>query len=333
MELNINKRQFLIWMLTITISILTLGSQVLAAANPMNIMTINGSILPEYDNKYLLELYTITMTNTSDKPFAGELTWRIPKNSSKAFVAKNEDLSKNKSIGKTRSFGDYDELYWTPNKPIPPKGIVNWHIEYYNTTAIQGETEKKFTYNFKQPYKIDIASLVLLQPKKATNFQLIPAPENTKQSEQGQLYGYSLKDSQPNEEKIIKVNYTKTDPNPSFSSNSNTVAIGDNTGNLQGETSTAATPTSNNKIIMYLSIALIVLIAVVAIILLNKNEVKNQIVEKDKANEDDLNDDLNDYSGQELDVKDNKAKDKLKQDLINGMITESEYYEKLAELE
>lgn len=341
MKLKVNKKILLITVLTVVLFIFNLSSQALAAANPMTIMTINGSILPEYDNKYLLQLYTITMTNTSDKPFSGELTWRIPKNAQSIFVSRNEDLDKNQSIGSVRSFSDYDELYWTPKTPIPPKGVVNWHIEYYDTTAIQGNTDKNFTYTFKQPYKIEIASLVILQPTKATNFQLIPAPENTQQSQQGELFGYSIRNGQPNEEKTIKVNYTKTDPNPSFGSNSKTVAIGDNTGKIQGTTNST---TNSNNTLMYLLIALIIIISAVVIVLIKKQDqpqiAKTKRVKREELDSTDYaeeyNEDINSAtidSYQEVNPKIQKIKDKLKQEMLNGNITESEYYDKLLELE
>lgn len=348
--------------LTLTLSLFS-GVGLTAGPKEITIRSLESLVMPEYDNLHLLEVNTVTMYNNSDKEFKGELVWQLPKGAINVVVVKSQNVNtpSAQSLGKVRSQENYDELYWTPNESIPAKGQVSWHIEYYNPNAIQGTNDKTFEYIFQQPYNVNLGSISILQPLKASNFKTDPSPQNQQSTNQGVVYSFQVKENKVSVPIPIKVSYLKTDPNPSF--NNNQAQGGQDQGN---QTTPQGANNQKNNTTLYVLIALIIIIAAAAIVIIMKSEVNNEIIKTKKREsrkayqdfydieefdedaeiddfiEDELEDEFADEAPEEdeenLDVDQGKvnlikAKKELRAKFEKGLITEIDYNEQLAELE
>ena len=186
-----------------------------AAENPLTVTSAEISVMPEYDTSDVLVLYALRYVNNSDEPYAGEIRFPVPKETTNNIVKEDIPNSDSHLNVRVEDHGDYAELVWTPAGAIEPKASYPIHLEYYYN-PLPGTGEKTFEYRFIAPTAVEKASIGVLQPLKATDFKMDPSGIMMGQTSDGfNTYGLDRSGLKPGDEIKFTVSYKKDDPNPS----------------------------------------------------------------------------------------------------------------------
>ncbi len=109
-----------------------------------------------------------------------------------------------------------------------------FRVEYYDN-VITGTTDKQIAYDFRWLYPISDLTVVVQQPLKASNYSVTPAGKQTTQ-DQFTVYTYTYTNPDINQPLHFNISYTKTDPNPSLSSQTPAATSGVEGGLILGVT-------------------------------------------------------------------------------------------------
>jgi hypothetical protein len=117
---------------------------------------------------------------------------------------------------KTIDRGIYDEVRLL--LPYP-----NFYLSFH-TPRLDTEAERReFDYRIKANHRIKTMEVDIQQPLRATDFNISPPRKAARSHAEAQLsmirgfkhFAYTLTDISEGEEAVFKINYRKTDPNPS----------------------------------------------------------------------------------------------------------------------
>lgn len=329
---------------------------VMAAPNTIEVNSLETQVMPEYDAPDILIVNAIKFKNNSSQEYTGDLKWRVPKGSLKQIV-KDNSQGDNHIQYQTVAGKDYDEFVWKVPKALASGEIREYHLEYYYNN-LKGNPDKQFTFDLSQPYPISSAKYFVIQPKTASNFKL-PADFGQPLVGNGLNYYQKIYNNIQADQKVsLTVSYTKTDPNPSIQPGQQP---GQNQSQGQvGNGNTGTGTTSSSKVvIIFLAGLAVVIVLIITKAMVNKNRYNDD--EEDEDDDEEFSAYIpkkqnnrnqrqvrksqtrtNLYSEDKesrgevkkgsikwLDVQ----KKKLRQQLIDGRITESLYHELLMELE
>ena len=338
-----------IYIFTMLLTLIFSVNYAWAQENTLQIQKLEIQILPEYDTSDILLLNLIEFKNISDQNFSGELRWKVPKGSKTHIVTANNQPDNHLQIAVT-SEEKFDVVTWKLPTPIKPGETSAVHLEYYYNN-LQGSPDKTFSFEFTPDYPVSTAEVYVIQPIKATNFKLTPDFGQPHKDEQ---FSFFVKNFFMSPDSGIKIegSYTKTDPNPSLSSQQ--TQSGEQQGTAQGEK-------TNNTVKILLALGIGAFIA-----FLIYKEIRNRNLREDDRNyEDDDDDDdykEDDYKEDETELKEQEAEEeeeneadeqanyqeedenelesplkdekrRLEEDFRDGRISESDYLEMLSELE
>lgn len=191
----------------------TLGSGV--ATKDLSIGRMKVSIMPEYDDPSVLAIYDGRFEEVSSYPI--KTSFFIPKGSviSDACSLSHEGQHFCQ-LYKTINRGDYDEVSLL--LPYP-----NFYLSFH-TPQLDVKVEKKeVDYQIKANHVIKTMEIDIQQPLRSTAFNISP-PENASVSQKDGSISvikgfshsiYKLENIAVNQETTFRINYIKSDPNPS----------------------------------------------------------------------------------------------------------------------
>ncbi|KNZ70615.1 hypothetical protein Tfer_0799 [Thermincola ferriacetica] len=188
-----------------------------AGDEQMEFKNLKVSVWPEYDDPRVLVILEGTMVNASDSPFKGEVKWNIPKGKDLEIGMACEIVNGGHSCQpyEQKDKGDWIELTWKTTRSIAPGEEYPVFLEYYYN-PIEGSVDKKFTFSYQPSYKIDSLTVSVQQPLKAENFKIDPAPSSTNTDSGGFVnHNYVYSNQTPNNKITLNVSYKKADPKPS----------------------------------------------------------------------------------------------------------------------
>ncbi len=192
--------------------------------NILNMQELSIKIMPEFafhpndvNKKHppLLIGYQGTMLNESAQPQKGQIELPLPvldKNFRIGYVADySSDLSK---VYEIEYIVDEEKgtISWTTSEEIQPNDVYKFVVEFY-TDEIAVEKEKKsVSYQFKSFTDIGLFNVSFIQPLKAKNLKLSPAPEEKKtHADEEGVYSYNYQGIKAGEEKIFELSYDRTE--------------------------------------------------------------------------------------------------------------------------
>ena len=185
------------------------------ATKDLSIGRMKVSIMPEYDDPSVLAIYDGRFEEVSSYPI--KTSFLIPKGSviSDACSLSHEGQHFCQ-LYKTINKGNYDEVSLL--LPYP-----NFYLSFH-TPQLDVKTEKKaIDYQIKANHPIKTMEIDIQQPLRSTAFNILP-PENAAVSQKdGSIsvikgfnhFIYRLESIAINQENTFKINYIKSDPNPS----------------------------------------------------------------------------------------------------------------------
>lgn len=191
----------------------TLGAG--AATKDLSIGRMKVSIMPEYDDPSVLAIYDGRFEEVSNYPI--KTSFLIPRGSviSDACSLSHEGQHFCQ-LYKTINRGDYDEVSLL--LPYP-----NFYLSFH-TPQLDVKVEKKeVDYQIKANHVIKTMEIDIQQPLRSTAFNISP-PENASVSQKDDSISvikgfshfiYKLENIAVNQETTFRINYIKSDPNPS----------------------------------------------------------------------------------------------------------------------
>lgn len=319
--------------------LLVTGAQpVMAETNsPLKISTMKASIMPEYDTSDVLVLYALTFVNTSEKPYTGEIRFPVPKGSTNNIVKETATNNDSHISVKVEDKGSYSQFVWQPAQPIQPGAGYPIHLEYYYN-PIPGAGLKAFEYRFPANVPVDKADFSISQPLKSTDLKIEPASPLLGQDNQGfQVYGFS-RSIKSGEEVVLKISYNKTIPNPSIQKPG---AVG------ASQTNSASGSQLGNLGVLLPLAAIVILIVVIGYKAFAKRrdealeeEEEEPVRSRAKGNRTQATATAKSRNSRQQDQPKGpinkqlaREKRKLRDMLMNGIITEETYHQLICELE
>ena len=331
-----------------TLALMLLFSiKVPAFANEINSMELKNfyvDVWPEYDDPRVLVIYKgAFINNTGNTIKTGEKVYFNVPNGAEIGMACESDvnyqahgcqpyetISKGAETATTED--DYQVLSWKITKDVEPGQEYYVFMEFYYN-PIEGQTDKTINYIFRPSAKIDTMNLLVQQPAKATNFKLSPEAPSSGKSGEFTNYYYSYSNVKPEDNKEIKITYTKTDPKPSVEK------AKDAAGGTVEDGAPLGTSAWSEPATMAAGIFFVGLLGFFVYYAVNNNKpnhraqrVKNKAKKsKNSKQQEDRN--LGKLSNSKGNNKLIQEKKKIRQMLLNGEIGEETYRELIAELE
>ncbi len=191
------------------------SSRIGEAPEDLSIGRMRVSIWPEYDDRSVLAIYDGRFDDAASFPL--KTSFLIPKG---AVISDACSLSFEGQhfcqLYKTIDRGTYDEVRLL--LPYP-----NFYLSFH-TPEFDPEVERReFDYRVKANHPIRTMEVDIQQPLRATEFNITPAKsvvvsrgeDNSSMIKGFKHYSYSLEDISGGQETVFKINYLKSDPNPS----------------------------------------------------------------------------------------------------------------------
>ena len=203
-------------------------SPTLPATEPgaeFSIKRLRVQVMPEFDDPRVLVVVQGRLDVPSED-FPQPVTFRVPRG-----AQINQMATMDMATGATtpRSYDaqpDPNDSRWS----LVTYTLDNAHFffEYYYDPLV-GETDKQFTFSYSSPQAIEDLALEVQQPLAATNFAMDPPATVARADDKAgftyhQLNGGSL---EAGGEMVVKVSYTKTDPEPSLTRDEVMVMMGE----------------------------------------------------------------------------------------------------------
>ena len=191
----------------------TLGSG--APSKDLSIGRMKVAIMPEYDDPSILAIYDGKFEDVSSYPI--KTSFLIPKGSviSDACSLSHEGQHFCQ-LYRTVNKGEQDEV----SLLLPyPNFYLSFHTPRFDTKV----EKKEFDYLIKANHPVKTMEVDIQQPLRSTAFNISP-PENAAMSEKGGTISiikgfnhfiYKLDGVSKGQESAFKINYIKSDPNPS----------------------------------------------------------------------------------------------------------------------
>ncbi len=192
---------------------------IVRAEGPLRITSMNVSVWPEYDQPGVLVQYQGQIAGKSDKTNPREISFLVPKDAGVgAACAIKSDGNHTSETWKESDAGDgFVQVTFKLTEPT-------FHLEYYFNPLV-GSPDKKIDFVYKAIMPADEIQLDIQHPLKATNFALNPdAPDSHKDSDGFTYHSYTFKQVAAGQKISSSVAYTKTDPKPSVTGQTNSVS-------------------------------------------------------------------------------------------------------------
>ncbi len=184
---------------------------------------LSVQVMPEYayhpkDKKRkepsVLIGYHGTLMNTSDQAQKGQVQLPLPigeKNFRIGFVADySSDLKEmaeiEYSLDKKTGI-----LSWTTTNKIQPGDFYKFVVEFYIDPLTVREDKKELTYSFESFADIGLLNIIFLEPLKASDMKLNPAPEIHQENPYGMnMFIYQYQGVKRKDEKTFNLTYTRS---------------------------------------------------------------------------------------------------------------------------
>lgn len=191
----------------------TLGSG--GATQDLSIGRMKVSIMPEYDDPSVLAIYDGRFEEVSSYPI--KTSFLIPKGSviSDACSLSHEGQHFCQ-LYRTVNRGSYDEVSLL--LPYP-----NFYLSFHTPQLDVKEEKKSIDYRIKANHPIKTMEVDIQQPLRSTAFNILPAENAVMSQKDGSIsvikgfnhFIYRLENVATDQENTFRINYVKSDPNPS----------------------------------------------------------------------------------------------------------------------
>ena len=181
----------------------------------LRISGMDVSVWPEYDQPGVLVQYQGSLAAKADKTSPLELSFFVPKGAGVGAACAIQANGNHTSETWKESDADSGLTKITFKVSEP-----QFHVEYYYN-PLPTSTDKKFSFAYTAALPADEVDLAVQHPLKAMNFVLTPDAPNSHQDQDGFTYhAYTFKNVAVGQKLSADVAYTKTDPKPSVSGDS-----------------------------------------------------------------------------------------------------------------
>src|SRR3989338_2493782 len=191
----------------------TLGS--VAHSKDLSIGRMKVAVMPEYDDRSILAIYDGKFEEVSSYPI--KTSFLIPKGSviSDACSLSHEGQHFCQ-LYRTVNKGDHDEVSLL--LPYP-----NFYLSFHTPQFDVKVENKEFNYLIKANHPIKTMEVDIQQPLRSTAFNISPPGSAVQADISGSIsvikgfnhFVYKLEDIAKGQENAFKINYIKSDPNPS----------------------------------------------------------------------------------------------------------------------
>lgn len=197
--------------------------------NILSMEELTIKIMPEFayhpndastEHPPLLIGYQGTMLNHSDQPQKGQIEIPLPmeeKNFRIGYVADySSDLSK---VYEIEYIMDKEKgtVSWTTSEEIQPNEVYKFVVEFYTDALAVDKDKKSLEYQFKSFADIGLFNVSFVEPQKAKNFHLNPAPEKNKtHADEEGVHSYNFQGLKAGEEKSFTLAYERSETKPSI---------------------------------------------------------------------------------------------------------------------
>ncbi len=184
-------------------------------------------IMPEYtyhpndkkkDHPPLLIGYQGTMVNNSDEPQKGQIEIALPMNHKNFRIGYVADYSANLQKAYEIEYSidrEKGTISWTTSEEIKAKDRYKFVIEFYTDDIKVNGKKKSLTYDFTSFADIALVNVSFIQPFKAKNMELTPAPvEEQNHSEGNKTVSYLFQGVKVGETKSFTLNYLRSESKP-----------------------------------------------------------------------------------------------------------------------
>lgn len=310
-------------LLLVTLLLGVLPTHAWAENEPMELKNLNVSVWPEYDDPRVLVILEGTFVNTSNAPYSGPVKWNIPDAGEievgMACEIVNGGGHSCQPYQQTKK-GEWIELTCKTTKSIKPGEEYPVFLEYYYN-PLEGAVDKKFNFPYQPSYNIQALSIAVQQPLKASNFSVTP-PANSTNVDQGgfTVHNYLFSNQTPKDKISLNIAYTKNDPAPSVQKQTD-----DSSGSPSASGGLVTTSSfKDTKVLVPMVFSLVLLTGfIVYAVMKNKQPVPTPTKKHPKKNNKKSNSKSEPAKAPEA----IEEFHKLRQQLINGTISEETYFE------
>src|SRR3989338_2792567 len=186
-----------------------------ASAKDLSIGRMKVSIMPEYDDPSVLAIYDGKFEDVSSYPI--KTSFLIPKGSviSDACSLSHEGQHFCQ-LYRTVNRGQHDEVSLL--LPYP-----NFYLSFHTPRFNKKVEKKEFDYLIKANHPVKTMEVDIQQPLRSTAFNISPPGSAALSEKSGAIsvikgfnhFVYKLEDIAKGQENAFKINYIKSDPNPS----------------------------------------------------------------------------------------------------------------------
>ncbi len=176
-----------------------------ASPEPTGLRNVSLWVNPEYDDPRLLVMLEGKIVGANPP---AQVRFLVP-SSAFMYSAGSKDAQGRYTGGpparEPSSIPGWDEISYTVTTDT-------FRVEYYDASAIVGQPEKKISYDFRWLYPISDLSVVIQQPRTATNFDIAPKGWAGIDRDSLVIQSYSYQDLSINDSPLhYDITYTKTD--------------------------------------------------------------------------------------------------------------------------
>jgi hypothetical protein len=188
------------WMLVAVPSVL--------ADDPNRSSQLKISVWPEYDQPTVLVMLDGVLADGTNLP--REITVNIPSGATQlvtTFANSDGTFAPEQPSQATDLSGGYRQIRYTVSS-------AKYHVEYYDN-LLRGSPEKAMDFSYQASAPIDLVTLAIQQPLKATNFAVTPTAEISRDDNGFNIYTRQFSNLIQGQVLTAQVTYTKSDSIPS----------------------------------------------------------------------------------------------------------------------
>ena len=192
--------------------------------NILKMQELSIKIMPEFtyhpndvskEHPPLLIGYQGSMLNQSEQPQKGQIELPLPmgdKNFRIGYVADySSDLSNVYEIEYTVD-QEKGTISWITSEEIQPNDIYKFVVEFYTDTIKVEKEKKSVAFQFKSFTDVGLFNVSFIQPLRAKNIELDPAPEEKKtHADEEGVYSYNFQGLKVGEEKSFELSYDRAE--------------------------------------------------------------------------------------------------------------------------
>ncbi|MFC1916661.1 hypothetical protein ACFLX1_00805, partial [Chloroflexota bacterium] len=205
-------RYILLFLLSVSLLFFAADKSMVLAQNdsePTIFKNVQLWINPEYDDPRLLVMIEGKITGANPP---SQVSFLVP-SSAFMYSAGSKDAQGKYTGGPPArtlsSIPGWDEISYTVTTDT-------FRVEYYDTTTIAGQPDKNISYDFRWLYPLSDLSVVIQQPRTATNFDVAPKGLAGIDRDGLVIQSYSYQNLSINDSPLhYDITYTKTDSNVS----------------------------------------------------------------------------------------------------------------------